>query len=67
MKTKVGPDNIDPRWRGLCRLGGFSALVIAVLLLGEIVVFGLRLRESSAIDCFRLFRDGKYDKMIDLR
>ena len=57
MKKKVEPDNIDPRWRGFCRLGGFSALVIAVLLLGEIVVYGLHLREDTILDCFRLFRD----------
>jgi hypothetical protein len=44
-------------WRGLYRLGGVAALVIAVLLLGEVVVFAVFPRPGTALEHFELFRD----------
>ncbi len=45
------------RWQGLHKLGGVAALMIAVLLLGEIVVYAVLPRPGSALEHFALFRD----------
>jgi hypothetical protein len=47
----------DPRWQGLYKLGGIMALIIAVLLLGEIVVYAFLPRPSTVIEHLALFRD----------
>ncbi len=45
------------RWRGLYKLGGVTALMIAVLLLGEIAVYAILPRPDTAIEYFGLFRE----------
>ncbi len=45
------------RWQGLYKLGGAAALIIAVLLLGEIVVYASIPQPATVIDHFALFRD----------
>lgn len=47
----------DSRWHGLHKLGGVAALIIAVLLLGEIVVYAVLPRPTTVIEHFALFRD----------
>jgi hypothetical protein len=47
----------DPRLHGLYRLGGAAALVIAVLLPGEIAVYALVPRADTVIERMALFRD----------
>ncbi len=47
----------DSRWQGLYKLGGVTALMIAILLLGEIAVYAILPRPSTAIEYFALFRD----------
>jgi hypothetical protein len=47
----------DSRWQALYKLGGVTALLIAVLLLGETAVYAVLPRPSTAIEYFALFRD----------
>ena len=47
----------DNRWQGLYKLGGVTALIIAVLLIGEIVVYAVLPRPSTAIEYFAIFRE----------
>ncbi len=47
----------DCRWRGLYRLGGVAALVIAVLLVGEVVVYAVVPRTETPLEDFELFQD----------
>ncbi len=57
MKRNIESESLDPRWRGLRKLGGVSALVIAPLLLGEVAVYALQLRAATALDAIRLFNE----------
>src|SRR5689334_9223484 len=45
------------RWKGLYKAGGVAALIIAVLLVGELVVYAVYPRPNTALDHFNLFRD----------
>jgi hypothetical protein len=47
----------DYRWQGLYRLGGVTALIIALLLIGEIVVYAVLPRPATAIEYFAIFHD----------
>jgi hypothetical protein len=47
----------DSRWQGLHKVGGLAALVIALLLVGEIVVYTALPRPASAMEHFALFHD----------
>lgn len=47
----------ESRWQGLYRLGGVSALIIAVLLIGEILVYGFFPRAETALEHFVLFQE----------
>ena len=47
----------DARWRGLYRLGGAAAYLIAALLIGEIAVYAAWPRTPTALEHFALFRD----------
>ncbi len=47
----------NSRWQGLYKLGGIAALIIAVLLIGEIVVYAVFPRAQTAAEHFALFRD----------
>jgi hypothetical protein len=48
---------VDYRWQSLCKVGGIAALMIAVLQLGEIVVYAFLPRCNTAIEDLALFRD----------
>jgi hypothetical protein len=56
MVPMNGSDTLESRWAGLYRLGGVTALFIAVLLLGEILVYSALPRPVSVIERFALFR-----------
>jgi hypothetical protein len=47
----------DYRWQSLYRLGGVTALIIALLLIGEIVVYAVLPRPATAIEYFAIFHD----------
>jgi hypothetical protein len=51
---KLGSDGL--RWVGLYRSGGIAALLIAVLLLGEIAVYAIFPRPETALEHFELFQ-----------
>ena len=53
----IQSDFVDPRWRTLYKLGGVSALVIAVLLIGEIFVYAIVPNPSTPAEHFELFRN----------
>src|SRR5512135_3818340 len=44
-------------YRGLYKIGGVAALVIAVMLVGEIVVYAAFPSASTALEHFTLFRE----------
>ncbi|MBI2847812.1 MAG: DUF4386 family protein [Chloroflexi bacterium] len=50
------PEIIESRWKGLCKLGGVAALIIAVLLAGEIIVYVAFPRPGTALEHFELFQ-----------
>lgn len=47
----------DSRWQGLYKLGGVTAQMIAIFLLGEIAVYAILPRPGTAVEYFALFRD----------
>jgi hypothetical protein len=57
MNQITEPEIADHRWQGLYKLGGVTALVIAVLLIGEIVVYAVLPRPATAIEYFAIFHD----------
>src|SRR5512143_3674454 len=57
MNEGLSPTTADQRWQGLYRLGGAAALIIAVLLVGEVVVYAVLPRTTTALEHFALFRD----------
>ncbi len=50
-------EKADDRWRGLYRLGGVAAFLIAGLLVGEAVVYAASPRAETASEHFALFQD----------
>jgi hypothetical protein len=57
MGQPIKPEISRSRWRGFYKLGGVAALVIAALLIGEIVVYAVLPRASTALEHFTIFRD----------
>lgn len=54
------------RWQGLYRLGGIAALIIAILLLGEIVVYAVFSRASTALEHFAIFQENSLVGLLTL-
>ncbi|MBX6342121.1 MAG: hypothetical protein IRY97_06660, partial [Thermomicrobiaceae bacterium] len=50
-------EKADDRWRGLYRLGGVAAFLIAGLLVGEAAVYAALPRAETASEHFALFQD----------
>ena len=48
--------NRDNRWNSLHKTGGISAIVIAVLLLGEIIVYAVLPNPTTPVACIELFQ-----------
>jgi hypothetical protein len=47
---------VEPRWQGLCRLGGVAAIIIAALLIGEVVVYAMYPRPETALEHLENFQ-----------
>lgn len=58
-------ENINPRWKNLYRIGGAAAIIAAVLLLLEIIVFAIWPQQTAAIDYFILFQSNKFIGLLD--
>jgi hypothetical protein len=56
----------DPRWCTLYRMGGVAALMIGLLLLGELFVYAVLPRPSTAIEHFAPFRDNRLAGQLTL-
>jgi hypothetical protein len=56
MEKASEPGTDARRWAGLYRAGGIAAMMIAVLLIGEIVVYAVLPRPSTAIEHFELLQ-----------
>jgi hypothetical protein len=56
VRTLNESDRRGSRWAGLSRLGAAAALVISVLLLGEIAVYAVLPRAGSVVERFALLR-----------
>jgi hypothetical protein len=50
-------ETVNSRWRRLYKLSGIAAFIIAALLIGEIVVYAVLPRASTAMEHFTIFRD----------
>lgn len=55
----------DLKWKNLYKIGGISALLAAVLLLMEIIVFTIWPQPGTVIDYFTLFQSNKLIGLID--
>lgn len=53
-------------WRGLYKIGGISALFIAILMIGETVVYALFPRPASIAEHFKLFQENKLIGLLTL-
>ncbi len=56
----------DSGWKGLYRIGGTAALIIAVLLVCEIIIFTVWPQPSTVIGYFTLFRGNWLVGLLDL-
>ena len=56
----------DPRWKGIYKAGGAAALIIAVLLVCEIIVFTVWPQPTTAIGYFQLFQSNWLIGLLDL-
>lgn len=63
---QIESGTVDSRWQGLYKLGGVVALINAVLLLGEIVVYAVLPRTSTALGHFELFHDNWLAGLLSL-
>lgn len=56
----------DSRWKGLYKVAGVAALIIAVLLLCEIIVFSVWPQPDTVMGYFELFQDNWLVGLLDL-
>jgi hypothetical protein len=59
-------ETADSGWKGLYRVGGAAALIIAVLLVCEIIIFTVWPQPSTVIGYFTLFRGNWLIGLLDL-
>lgn len=57
MSRSMGSDAEHQRWRGLYTLGGVAALLVAPLLIGEVAVYAVLPRPTTALEHFALFQN----------
>ncbi len=57
MNNNDQPETVDDRWRALYRLGGVSARIIAVLLLGEVAVYSVVPNPGTPLEHIEMFLD----------
>ena len=58
-------ETIDPAWKGLYRVGGMAALIVAVLVLSEVVGFTFYPQPSTVIGWFTLFQSNRIIGLLD--
>lgn len=58
-------ENADSCWKGLYRIGGAAALIAAVLLLTEIIIFTIWPQPSTVTDYFALFQTSRLIGLLD--
>lgn len=56
MGAMTATEPVKHRWRNLCKMGGASALIIALLLIGESIVYALLPSTNTPIEIFSLFQ-----------
>jgi len=59
-------ETADSRWKGLYKVGGVAALIIAVLLLCEIIVFSVWPQPNTVMGYFELFQENWLVGLLDL-
>jgi hypothetical protein len=59
-------ETVDLNWKSLYKAGGVAALIIAVLLLCEIIVFSVWPQPTTVIGYFKLFNDNWFIGLLDL-
>jgi hypothetical protein len=62
----VNVETADSHWKGLYKAGGVAALIIAVLLLCEIIVFSVWPQPDTVMGYFELFHDNWLVGLLDL-
>ncbi len=65
MKQAINAENIAPDYKGLYRLGGVAAVMVAVLTLGEIVAFALYPQPGTVSGWFALFQNNRMLGLLD--
>ncbi len=66
MNQVIDSETADSRWKGLYRIGGAAALVVAMLLPIEIIVFIAYPLPSTVIGYFTLFQSNRLIGLLDL-
>ena len=59
-------ETADSRWKGLYKVGGAAALIVAVLFPIEIIVFTVYPPPSTVIGYFTLFQSNRLIGLLDL-
>ena len=59
MNQFTDPETVDSAWKILYRVGGAAALIAAVLLPVEVVVFAVWGQPSTVVDAFALFHNNR--------
>lgn len=62
----AGRNTIDLAWKGLYRVGGVAALLVATFVPAQVVVFVLSPPPSTVIGWFALFRDSPLLGLLDM-
>ncbi|MFX0200938.1 MAG: DUF4386 family protein [Candidatus Hodarchaeota archaeon] len=65
MSQVIDNKTTDSRWKSLYKVGGVAALIAAVLLLTEIIVFAIWPLPDTVTDYFALFQTSKLIGLID--
>lgn len=65
VNKTINEENIDTRWKILYIVGGISAILVAVLLLAEIIVFTIWPQPDTASGYFEMFQDNRFIGLID--
>jgi hypothetical protein len=66
MNEDIELETEKSRWSGLYRLGSISALLIAVLLVGEMIVYAVLPRTDTALEHFLLFQENALAGLLTL-
>ena len=65
MNQIIDSETADLRWKGLYKIGGAAALIAAVLLLTEIVIFTVWPQPTTVADYFALFQTSRLIGLLD--